>query len=194
MKIKRITSTGSIVLAVVTFLATYEATNAKPRGQGNTLGEIAARLGVPFAGYWHGWTPKGDVDGKVGYPLSITGPRMVRDDPNYPNWTADIVIESGQLPPGLIMRESGANTGDISGVPTERGTWIVIFKIANLTSNGHRFTMQGAPDVLVENQGWKNQDDCVEDGQGYCSLTTIRFHITGSGKVHTGSETPQDQE
>jgi len=82
------------------------------------------------------------------------------------------------------MKEQGDKHGDISGIPTERGTWIVTLKLANLTCNGHRFTMQGAPDVFVENQGWKNQDDCVEDGQGYCKLTTIRFHITGSGTVH----------
>jgi hypothetical protein len=76
------------------------------------------------------------------------------------------------------------NSGDISGIPTERGHWIVTLKIANIRCNGHRFTMSGAPDVLVENQGWKNQDDCIENGQSYCTLTTIRFHITGTGIVH----------
>ena len=76
-----------------------------------------------------------------------------------------------------------AYNGDISGIPTERGHWIVVMKLANITMNGHRYTVSGAPDVLVTDQGWQNQDDCVENSQGYCSLTTIRFHITGSGEV-----------
>jgi hypothetical protein len=176
MQIKQIVLTGSFALATFAFLA-----GCAVNQQDNTLGAIAIRLGVPFQDYWKDWTPSGDVDGKVGYPLSIKGPRTSSSG----DWSADFVgIDSGQLPPGLSVSEIGGRRGDISGIPTERGHWVVTMKISNLRLNGHLYTVEGAPDVLVENQGWKNYDDCVEGGRGYCRLTTIRFHITGSGEVH----------
>lgn len=163
--------------------------------QGNTLGEISTRLGVPMMGNWIPWSMGGDVNGEVGHPLSVTGPRVRTtftriktgevvhfNECNQWTWAAsDVGIASGELPPGLTMQ----NDGDISGIPTERGHWIVTMKFSNpiCNDNGHRYTVSGAPDVLVQNQGWKNPDECVENGDLYCSLTTIRFHITGSGHV-----------
>lgn len=150
---------------------------AETEGQGNTYGEIATKLGVPMVSGFNSWSPNGDVNGEVGHPLSITGPRGGNGCNG--GWNADTDIASGQLPPGLTMQ----NSGDISGIPTQRGHWIVTMKFANIRCNGHHFALNGAPDVFVEHQGWKDWDKCVEGGVGYCNLTTIRFHITGSGQV-----------
>jgi hypothetical protein len=179
MRIERIISACAIALATIASVAGCAATGPRHSGHRETLGDIATSLGVPFVGNWHDWSPKGDVDGEVGHPLSITGPR---GGGGCDSWRAEIAVVSGQLPPGLVMGSSG----DISGIPTERGHWIVTLKMANFTCNGHRYTMAGAPDVLAEDQGWENMDKCVDEGSSwrYCSLTTIRFHITGSGLVH----------
>jgi hypothetical protein len=172
----KISQTFGFIFATATLalLAGCSTTSETAGDQDNTLGAIAKRLGVPFIGWWRGWSPSGDVNGEVGHPLNVNGPRGSDDCSS-----ASINIASGQLPPGLSM---GRN-GDISGIPTQRGHWIVTMKIENLMCNGHHFTLSGAPDVLVENQGWTNQYECIEDGQGYCKLTTIRFHVTGSGQV-----------
>jgi hypothetical protein len=64
-------------------------------------------------------------------------------------------VSSGSLPPGLSMGSNGA----ISGIPTERGHYVVHLQVANATCGGISF-----PNMTA----WG---------------TDIRFHITGSGVV-----------
>jgi hypothetical protein len=92
----------------------------------------------------------GDINGEIGHPLGVSQPRA-RCEPDH-NWTADDRIISGTLPPGLTVQSNGS----ISGIPTERGHWIVKQEIYNIRCAG-------------------------ESWQG--SVREIRFHITGSGKV-----------
>lgn len=148
-----------------------------------TYGEIAARIGVPMrdSSGTRLWSPQGDVDGKIGYPLSISGPRF--DCPS--GWTSNMSINSGTLPPGMSLN----NNGDITGTPTERGHWIVTMKIDNITCGGHHYQLSGAPEEFVNyglKQGFLTGENstCAESSYGFCSLTTIRFHITGTGEVH----------
>jgi hypothetical protein len=177
MRIERIIPACAIALATIASVAGCAATGPRHSGHRETLGDRAISLGVPMVGNWGDWSAKGDVDGEVGHPLSITGPR---GGGGCDRWRAEVDVVSGQLPPGLAM----GHGGDISGIPTERGHWIVTLKMANLTCNGHRYTIGGEPDVLVVDQTREGQEECKEDGHGYCRLTTMRFHITGSGLVH----------
>jgi|GEM_PF-2268753 len=96
----------------------------------------------------------GDINGEVGHSLFVSSPRA-RCLPGQ--WTANRYIVSGTLPPGLTLN-SGPST--ITGIPTERGHWIVKIKMYDISCND------------------KNFDGC-------CSFTQeLRFHISGSGKVN----------
>lgn len=99
---------------------------------------------------WNGWTA--DINGEVGHPLSVGAP-TARCAPTG-NWTTSgAYIASGTLPPGLEMAKTPPY---ISGIPRERGHWIVKAKIDTVYCNGA--TYKGIDQEL-------------------------RFHITGSGKV-----------
>ena len=143
-----------------------------------TLGYKAMQLGVPPVNGWSLWRPNGDVNGEVGHPISVYGPRGGGDCRG--GWNAFTGLHSGRLPPGLSVDDSG----DITGIPTERGHWIVTMRISNIQCNGHRYLLSGVPDVVVTQDGyWGNVEECKENGNNFCSLSTIRFHITGSGRV-----------
>jgi len=150
---------------------------------GKTFGEISARLGVQMrdSSRSNFWRPSGDVSGQVGYPLDIDGPKF--DCPT--GWTADMTIDSGTLPPGMALQANG----HITGTPTERGHWPVVMKLDHIMCDGHHYELSGAPDVFVEfglQHGFQTGDpsQCAEGSVGFCNLTTIRFHITGTGEVH----------
>ena len=92
-----------------------------------------------------------DINGEVGHPLSVHGPTGYCSHGG--TWFADTEIFSGTLPPGLTFRKSDLS---ISGIPTERGHWIVMMKLSNSYCNDEyydNFTQQ------------------------------LRFHVTGTGKV-----------
>lgn len=69
-----------------------------------------------------------DIDGKVGHPLHVEGPRA-RCKPSSSDFTARTEIISGTLPPGLTMTMSNFH---IEGIPTKRGHWIVKIKLYNV--------------------------------------------------------------
>ena len=97
-----------------------------------------------------------DIDGEVGHMLEVQGPRtMCRTDAefNIP-WSVYSEVASGTLPPGIELN----NNSSISGIPTQRGHWIVTMKISNIQN------ACGQPAM----PGFKQQ---------------LRFHITGTGKV-----------
>ena len=125
----------------------------------------------------HEGTAEGvDMDGEVGHPMDpygeMTAPcasshgedvpscyvgRPLSDyDPSSDQWAYDVEIASGSLPPGLSIVKDRDAYGDISGIPTERGHWIVILKVKNIQ--------------------WK--------GKYYADFSQqLRFHISGTGKV-----------
>jgi hypothetical protein len=177
--------------AVAIGLLTLTSCGTEQEGSGyepGTLGYDADKLGVQIVSNgWRLWSPSGDVNGEVGHPLTVNGPRGGHECNG--GWNGDTGIASGQLPPGL----SEDNNGDISGIPTERGHWIVTMKLQNIRCNGHRYTTSGLPDALVQYESTENaaygasyraMEECRENYLGYCQLTTIRFHITGTGAVH----------
>lgn len=134
------------------------AVSYAPASQAGTLGEAAARLGVSFmpnSGVSWDWE-KHDVDGQVGYPLTVQAPGA-----NCPSggWTANVDIASGTLPPGLTLSSHFA----ISGIPTARGHWIVVFRMKDLMCGGRHYTIEGAPDLLAQDQGWQNLGDVIFD-------------------------------
>ena len=93
-----------------------------------------------------------DINGEVGHPLSVSAP-TARCAPSG-NWTTSGgYVASGTLPPGLTMATSPPY---ISGIPRERGHWIVRMKVDTVMCNG---------------LSYKGIDQ------------ELRFHITGSGKV-----------
>lgn len=97
------------------------------------------------------WTALGsDIDGEVGHPLTVQGPGA--DCPPSGHWSANGSVISGTLPPGLTLDDGWT----ISGIPKERGHWIVTMELSGITCN----------DAF------------------YNSVTQqLRFHITGTGKV-----------
>lgn len=90
-----------------------------------------------------------DINGEVGYQLTVIGPRA---HCSAGGWSGTTVITSGQLPPGLVKDDKDY----ISGVPTERGHWIVELTMNPLSCGGATF--------------W-----------GFSQK--LLFHISGSGKV-----------
>ena len=104
---------------------------------------------------WYGITDgwnygNGDVNGEVGHRLYVDSPKG-KCLPGR-NWYADTSIVSGTLPQGLTMN----NVGVISGIPTERGHWIVRLRKYNIQCEG------------------KYYKDYEQE---------LRFHIKGTGKV-----------
>ena len=96
-----------------------------------------------------------DISGEVGYRLKVSGPRGdCRPAPGQ--WSANYEIVSGTLPPGLSVDDSDLS---ITGIPTERGNWIVTIRITNIVCDG-----QPVNDVPYDTE-------------------EIRFHIAGTGKV-----------
>ena len=92
-----------------------------------------------------------DINGEVGHSLWVKGPTAVCEPDN--NWGGQFSIVSGTLPPGVEMD----NAGNISGIPTERGHWIVVVTVSNIQCNG-----------IPNNMDFTAQ---------------LCFHITGTGKV-----------
>lgn len=91
-----------------------------------------------------------DIDGEVGHPLYVNGPTAVCEPSGH--WTLNVKIEKGELPPGMEFDEHFG----ITGIPTQRGHWIVTIRA----------------------------DDFTCEGQTYMGFTQqVRFHITGSGQV-----------
>jgi hypothetical protein len=103
--------------------------------------------------YWNGETNVAagtDINGEVGHPLSVYYP-TASCLPSR-EWTAGgVKFVSGTLPPGL---QFGEHWG-ISGIPTERGHWIVKLRMYDIKCEGGSYSME----------------------------QELRFHITGTGKV-----------
>jgi len=97
-----------------------------------------------------------DVDGEVGHLFSIQG-MTAACMPSHNWWWSSMNITSGTLPPGMKMDDKGV----ISGIPTERGHWIVDIGVSGIA--------------------------CADAGPlpGYWQnfRQEIRFHIKGTGKV-----------
>ena len=97
------------------------------------------------------WTAlDSDINGEVGHPLTVHGPEA--HCPPSGHWSAHGHVLSGTLPSGLELNDDWS----ISGIPTERGHWIVTMEVFDIQCNG----------------------------ESYKSFTQqLRFHITGTGKV-----------
>ena len=106
-----------------------------------------------------GTAPGTDIDGKVGYPLNVDTPRAAcrenAKDDTFITWIYNPTITSGTLPPGVAFGDSNAGF-PITGIPTQRGHYIVTVASGPINCNGETFN------------GFTQQ---------------LRFHITGSGEV-----------
>ena len=105
--------------------------------------------------YWNNGV--GDIDGEMGYRLFVGGPRakcITCTGCSAGSWSANSSIVSGSFPPGLSFSSSG---DDIVGIPTDRGTWVVVLKMTDVTCNGSYY------------KGFEQE---------------LRFHIKGTLKVH----------
>jgi len=94
-----------------------------------------------------------DVKGEVGYRFTVQGPTY-RPVPRGP-WYCKYRIIKGSLPPNLILNSNG----DITGIPTEPGHWIVTLE----------------------------QYDVYFNGSYWWGFTQrLLFHMGGGGPVHDG--------
>jgi hypothetical protein len=93
-----------------------------------------------------------DIDGDMGYRLHLEGPRCIG---HTGDWSAKHMIVSGSFPPGIDWSPGS----DISGIPTERGTWPVTVRLYDIEYGGTAF-----PQAAFEQQ--------------------LLFHIKGSLRVH----------
>lgn len=91
-----------------------------------------------------------DINGEVGHPVYVDGPRSKCVPLGT---TMNKRIASGSLPLGLALNNEN---GDITGIPTDRGHWIVKLEAYNVRCNDQSY-------------------------EGF--VQELRFHITGSGKV-----------
>lgn len=94
-----------------------------------------------------------DVNGQVGYPLTVYPPTAECIPKTSVKWSASSELVSGKFPPGIGFKQ-GEHT--ITGIPTERGHWITTMKVWDVNCNGNFYL------------GFTQE---------------IRFHITGSGVV-----------
>ncbi|HEY0844655.1 MAG TPA: hypothetical protein VGE12_04780 [Noviherbaspirillum sp.] len=97
-----------------------------------------------------GQVANAEINGEVGHELWVSGPRA---HCSAGSWQGKFTIVSGEFPPGITIDPT---TLEISGVPTERGHWIVALKDDPLYCGGASFF------------GFQQK---------------IFFHIGGSGKV-----------
>ena len=91
-----------------------------------------------------------DINGEVGHPVLVGYPTA--DCKPGGHWSSNQEVASGTLPPGLVLNGDGS----ITGIPTERGHWIVMMNESNIQCNGESY---------------------------YDFAQQLRFHITGTGKV-----------
>ena len=90
-----------------------------------------------------------DVNGELGHPLYVSGP-TANCAPGQ--WSGPERILTGRFPAGVSMK----GNGDLTGIPTERGHFIVTLVTDQITCNGSNYP------------GFRQE---------------VRFHITGSGEV-----------
>ena len=92
-----------------------------------------------------------DINGEVGHPLDVNGPTALCEPSR--NWTLDVEVTSGTLPPGLEF----GNSWHVQGIPTKRGHWIVTVHAYNFTCESEkymgftqqlRFHITGTGDVI----------------------------------------------
>ena len=118
----------------------------------------APKLNPGFYGITNQWNNGyGDVNGEVGHQLYVSVPLAkcvnCKGCTAAGTWYSRSSIISGNLPPGVSLGRDAV----ISGIPTERGHWIVKMKMDNVQCNGSYY------------EGFEQE---------------LRFHITGSGTVH----------
>jgi hypothetical protein len=104
--------------------------------------------------HWNGSVD--DVKGEVGYPIHVDGPHAQGCSGQ---WSEHVSIVSGQLPPGVSLPDGLGVAPDFTGIPTERGHWVVTVQADNIQCNGQTYPLQT----------FRQQ---------------LRFHITGTGEVH----------
>lgn len=99
---------------------------------------------------WNNWTT--NVEGQVGYQLYVSGPTG-RCEPSK-SWSGGASLIAGTLPPGLTLNSAPFT---ISGIPKERGHWLVKLRMSNIQCGGLYYK------------------DFEQE---------LNFHITGTGKVN----------
>lgn len=164
MKLRHVASTASIALAMIVLAGcadVYWAATGQPSVFNGYKQKPYVETRPPGLYNLKGWNGglvsngKGqdvDIDGTVGHPITVGGP-TASTVPSGTGWSLSNRIISGSLPPGLNIQDNDT----ITGIPTERGHWIVSIEIFNVKFNGSSY------------QGYTQQ---------------LRFHITGSGKVN----------
>lgn len=98
---------------------------------------------------WGGWGA--DFDGEIGRPIWVIGPQA-NCRPSQ-QWSSHYRIISGQLPPGVYIRNDNYY---IEGIPEDRGHYIVKLELYDILCGGTYYN------------GFTQE---------------LRFHITGSGRV-----------
>ena len=59
-----------------------------------------------------------DIDGEVGHPIYVYGP-TANCTPSG-NWTLNVKVSSGALPPGVFLSTKSGKYGHIEGIPVKR--------------------------------------------------------------------------
>ena len=137
MSLKKLLSATVLMLFFTASLAYAGLSNVRAWNDTPVIGDANITSGI-------------DIDGEVGHRLTVEGPTTSCQPGG--KWSGDIEVASGELPPGLAKQSNG----DISGIPTQRGHWVVEMRVYNLTCNGDSY-------------------------QGYTQ--ELLFHISGSGRV-----------
>ena len=92
-----------------------------------------------------------DINGEVGHSLFVSSP-TARCAPTGSWYSEGVYFISGTLPPGMAFGSGNS----ITGIPLDRGHWIVKLHLKNITCEGKYYNLE----------------------------QELRFHITGTGKVN----------
>jgi hypothetical protein len=101
-----------------------------------------------------------DIECKKGYPVNVSAP-SARAVGGSNKWNSTNNIVNNKLPPGL----SFTATGGITGIPTERGHFIVTVEMTNIYVDGY-------PPGGTGKKYYKS------------FRQELRFHVSGSGNVN----------
>lgn len=142
VKISRRAAVTIIVVGIATTMGFLLACAADPPRQG-------------FYGVSRWWNyNNGDINGEIGHRIFVKGPgAWCYDRGRSAGWNASTKIYSGQLPPGLVLNSND----DITGIPTDRGHWIVVLGYDYIECLGSRY------------RGFTQE---------------LRFHVKGTGEVY----------
>jgi hypothetical protein len=140
---------GRITLALLVVLPVFALSSCFCRGPG-CMWSAPPPPPQRGAGLWDVRLPSGDINAEVGHPFAVYVSGACESATAQERWSYNLTY-SGSLPPGVTLGDDR-----LSGIPSQRGHYIVHLKLSNSVCLG---------------ESKQNHEE------------ELRIHVTGSGKV-----------